>query len=63
MSEDGVDIDTFHITWASHLLEPGDITAHIDMPSDTDNWNLIYIILSMRSETSTGGTVHYVIHH
>lgn len=61
MSEDGVDIDTFYVTWASGLLEPGDTTAQLDLPSDTDNWNLIYIILSMRSETVTGGTVHYVI--
>ncbi len=63
MNEDGVDVDTFYITWASNLLEPGDTTAHIDLPSGTDNWNLIYIILSMRSETTTGGTVHYVIRH
>ncbi|MDD5127990.1 MAG: hypothetical protein PHR43_07870, partial [Dehalococcoidales bacterium] len=61
MSEDGVDIDNFYVTWDSGLIEPGDTTAHLDMPSGTDNWNLIYIILSMRSETVTGGTVHYVI--
>ena len=61
MSEDGVDIDTFYVTWASGLLDPGDSTAQLDMNSDTDNWNLIYIILSLRSETVTGGTVHYVI--
>ena len=61
MSEDGMDIDTFYITWASGLLEPGDTSAQLDMPNPEDNWNLIYIILSMRSETVTGGTVHYVI--
>ncbi|MFC1902214.1 hypothetical protein ACFLX3_04740, partial [Chloroflexota bacterium] len=61
MSEDGVDIDTFYVTWASGMLEPGDTTAHLDLPTGTDNWNLIYIILSMCSETVTGGTTHYVI--
>ena len=62
MSEDGVDIDTFHVTWASGLLDPGDSTAQLDIQTGIDNWNLIYIILSLRSETVTGGTAHYVIH-
>jgi hypothetical protein len=62
MSEDGVDIDTFYVTWASNLLEPGDTTATVGMYTSQDNWNLIYIILSLRSETVTGGTVHYLIH-
>jgi len=62
MSEDGVDIDTFSITWSSGLLEPGDSSAQLDMETQDDSWNLIYIILSMRSEVVTGSTVHYVIH-
>lgn len=61
MPYDGVDIDTFDVTWASGLLEPGDTTAHLDMQTDEDHWNLIYIILSLRSETITGSTTHYVI--
>jgi len=61
MSEPGVDIDTFYVTWASGLLEADDIDAHIDLPSQTDNWNLVYMILSLRSETVTGSTEHYVI--
>ncbi|MFH0942168.1 MAG: hypothetical protein V1823_04010 [Chloroflexota bacterium] len=61
MTYDGVDIDTFNITWASGLLHADDIQAQIDMPSGTDNWNLVYMILSLRSETVTGGTRHYVI--
>jgi hypothetical protein len=63
VSYDGVDIDTFYITWASGLLEPGDSSAHMDLETATDSWNLVYIILSMRSETVIGGTVHYVIHY
>ena len=62
MSEDGVDIDTFYVTWASGLLEPGDSSAQLDLITGVDSWNLVYIILSLRSETTTGGTVHYIIH-
>jgi hypothetical protein len=61
MSEDGVDIDTFHVTWASGLLEPGDTSAQIDLPTKTDSWNLVYIILSFRSESTTGGAISYLI--
>jgi len=61
MSEDGVDIDTFNVTWASGLLETGDTSAQLDMWSDNDNWNLIYMILSIRSETRVGNLSHYII--
>jgi hypothetical protein len=61
MSEDGVDIDTCNITWTSGLLEPGDSSAQLDLPTVVDSWNLVYVILALRSETVTGGTTHYVI--
>ncbi|HEY41955.1 MAG TPA: hypothetical protein G4O18_08915 [Dehalococcoidia bacterium] len=61
MSEDGVDIDTFEIKWSDGLLEPGDTSAQLELPTGVDSWNLVYIILSLRSETVTGGTTHYVI--
>jgi hypothetical protein len=61
MSKDGVDTDTFSITWASGLLHADDTQAQIDLYTQTDNFNLIYIILSVRSETVIGGTEHYVI--
>ncbi len=60
LTVDGVDIDTFNITWASDVLDPGDTSASIDLPAKTDNWNLIYIILSVRSETQTGNTLDYL---
>jgi hypothetical protein len=62
MSEDGVDIDTFEITWESGLLAPDDTSAQVDMITGVDRWNLIYIILSFRSEITTRGTAHYAIH-
>jgi len=61
MSEDGVDIDTFEIKWSAGLLDPGDTSAQLDLPTGVDSWNLVYIILLLRSETVTGGTTHYVI--
>ena len=61
MTYDGVDIDTFYVTWASGLLEPGDTSAQIDLPTKTDSWNLVYIILSFRSEITIGGTISYLI--
>jgi hypothetical protein len=58
---DGIDIKTFHITWASGLLHAGDTSARIDMPTWWDSWNLVYIILSFRSATTTGGAISYLI--
>lgn len=67
MTFDGVDVDTFDIPWengsSQPLVEPGDTSAHLDLNTDADAWNLIYLILSVRSETTTGGTTHYVIYY
>ncbi len=61
LSADGVDIDTFNVTWSSGLLRPGDTSAHIDLPTNSDSWNLVYLILSFRSTTTTGGALNYLI--
>ena len=61
ISEDGIDIDTFYISWESGLLEPDDSSAHVDLPTGWDSWNLVYIILSFRSATISSGTIHYLI--
>lgn len=58
---DGVDIDTFYITWESGLLHADDTEAHIDIYTNYENFNLIYLILSVRSKTTIGGTTHYMI--
>jgi len=42
-------------------IELGDTSAQVDLPTKTDSWNLVYIILSFRSETTTGGTITYLI--
>jgi hypothetical protein len=60
-SYDGVDIDTFSIPWASGRLNTGDTSAHVDIWSDSDGWTLVYMILSFRSQVTTGGSINYLI--
>ncbi|MFC2018138.1 hypothetical protein ACFLTQ_02415 [Chloroflexota bacterium] len=62
MSAEGVDVDTFYIPWSSGLLEPGDTSAEINIWTENDVWNLTYIILSFRSETTTGGCLGFMVH-
>jgi hypothetical protein len=61
MGAEGVDIDTFYVTWSSGLLSSGDTSAQLDIYTDVDIWNLVYVILSFRSETTTGGITSYSI--
>ena len=65
ISADGIDIDTFCIPWgdpvSEGLLKPGDSSAQVDLYTASDSWNLIYIILSFRSNAITGGTITYLI--
>lgn len=62
LSEDGIDVDTFYIEWTDGILEPGDTQAQVDLPTGSDGFNLIYIVLSFRSDIITGGTIGYLIH-
>jgi hypothetical protein len=66
----GIDIDTFgidppngeYITWDSNILNPGDTSAQIDIITHQDVWNLVYIIISFRTVTTTGGNMTYLIY-
>lgn len=49
---DGVDIDTFPV---AGVIMPGDNQATMKLPTQDDSWNLVYIILSFRSQITTGG--------
>lgn len=60
-TEVGIDIDTFQISWSSSILTPNDTRLHLDMYSGQDAWNLIYFILSIRSQTVTRGTEYYIV--
>jgi len=57
----GIDIDTFNILWTDNILTPKDTRLTLDLYSGQDAWNLVYFILSVRSETVTSGTGHYLI--
>lgn len=61
LTETGIDIDTFLVSWESGLIETGDASALVALETDTDSWNMIYIILAFRSEAVSGGTVTYLI--
>jgi len=59
-TDDGIDIDTF-TAGGGTVIVPGDTEATITIPTGTDIWNLIYIMLSFSSEISTGGVIDYSI--
>ena len=61
ISAQGIDVDTFNVTWASGLISAGDTSARIDIYTQIDIYNLVYIILSFRSQTTTGGAITYLI--
>jgi hypothetical protein len=70
-SNDGIDIDTpgidpnadppQYITWDSGIISSGDTSVTIDTYTDQDGWNLVYMILSFRSEATMGGSLCYLI--
>jgi hypothetical protein len=44
------------------MLSPGDTSAHLDLYNDEgDNYNLIYMIVSIRSVPTIGGALSYLI--
>jgi hypothetical protein len=61
MSNPGIDVDTFEVLWSDGILTPADTKLELHMTSANDAWNLIFVILSVRSETVTSGTGHYEI--
>jgi len=61
MSVPGVDIDTFVVEWDDGILETGDTSADVDLPTQSDGFNLVYIILSFRSDVTSGGTISFLI--
>lgn len=67
LAANGVDIDTFQVTWSSGLLEPGDTAAWVVLgnassnPNDAELIMLVYTIISFRSETTSGGSISYLI--
>jgi hypothetical protein len=54
----GIDIDTFDV---SKCISPGDNSAGVVLDNGEEIYNLIYIILSFRSEITSGGMISYLI--
>lgn len=47
---DGIDLDTFNAS--SPIINQGDTSAELTLSTHSDRWNLIYVMLSFRSEFS-----------
>ena len=54
----GIDIDTFDM---SEYIDPTSTSAEVTLGTGVEIYNLVYIILSFRSEITTGGTISYLI--
>ncbi|MFA5065764.1 MAG: hypothetical protein WC566_09915 [Dehalococcoidia bacterium] len=54
---DGIDIDTFSI--ANGIVQPNDTEAQVNFRTGTEVLNIVYVILSFRSNISTGGILIY----
>jgi Flp pilus assembly pilin Flp len=54
----GIDIDTFDM---SRYIDPGDTSAEVILNNGEEIYNLVYIILSFRSEMTSGGIMGYLI--
>jgi hypothetical protein len=57
--QSGIDIDTFTVTYPT--ITPGAVLAHVRIDTQSDTWNLIYMILSFRSEIVPASTVSYLV--
>jgi hypothetical protein len=54
----GIDIDTFDM---SECIDPGDTSAEVILNNGEEIYNLVYIILSFRSEITNSGIMGYLI--
>ena len=54
---DGIDIDTFSI--ANGIVQPNDTEAQVTFQTGTEVLNIIYVVLSFRSNITTGGILIY----
>jgi hypothetical protein len=61
LNASGIDIDTFHVPWSPVIVQPGDVTATINLRTQGDGLVSIYVIASFRSSVTSGGSVSYLI--
>jgi len=53
----GIDIDTWSLS--KTIIRPGDTSATVQLHTDQDQWNLVYMILAFRSKITSGGVFIY----
>jgi len=58
---DGLDLDTYSIDGSTGIIDPADSSATVRLRTGTDVWNLIYMILSFRSDTVGTGLLSYIV--
>jgi hypothetical protein len=64
---DGMDIDTFEVRWDENILQPGQFSAAVVLgnagssPNDAELIAVAYIIISFRSDVTSGGTISYLV--
>lgn len=61
MSADGIDIDTFSVRGSDGVIQPSDSGATVTLETGQDVWNLVYLVLSMRSDLSGTGLLTYIV--
>jgi hypothetical protein len=59
-SINGIDLDTFDI---SPYIEPNDTSAEVELYSNMEIYNCIYVLLSFRSNAAFGGVISFSISH
>ncbi len=59
--DDGIDLDTYVIPGSAHLINPRDSSALLRLTTATDVWNMVYMILSFRSDNVGSGVLTYIL--
>ncbi|MBN2099088.1 MAG: hypothetical protein JW753_05765 [Dehalococcoidia bacterium] len=61
LPDDGIDLDTYSIDGSSGIIKPADSSATVRLTTGTDVWNMMYMILSFRSDTVGTGLLTYIV--
>ena len=56
---DGMDLKTYTVTYPT--IKPGDSQATLRMTTQMDVWQLVYMILSFRSDVTNSGLLSYIV--
>jgi hypothetical protein len=57
VSDPGIDIDHFYVTWASNILRPMDVSLLVQVPTVGDGFTMSYMLLQFRSLLGPGGVI------